>query len=89
MVRDYIYTRLNLHDGGTYFVTVIACNGAKICVRETSGGIFVDNSPPIAGNYIKIQKHVLTLRQNNKSTNLRGNFYSNGKSKAQTHQNNR
>ncbi|XP_076085163.1 uncharacterized protein LOC143055975 isoform X1 [Mytilus galloprovincialis] len=63
MVRDYIYTRLNLHDGGTYFVTVIACNGAKICVRETSGGIFVDNSPPIAGTFAIETDHAAKLNR--------------------------
>lgn len=52
IVRDYTYTRLNLHDGGEYFVTVIACNGAKVCERVTSDSIFVDNSPPITGKII-------------------------------------
>ncbi|XP_052082956.1 uncharacterized protein LOC127720416 [Mytilus californianus] len=49
IVRDYTYTRLDLHDGGEYFVNVIACNGAKVCVKETSDGILVDNTPPITG----------------------------------------
>ncbi|XP_076085244.1 uncharacterized protein LOC143056054 isoform X2 [Mytilus galloprovincialis] len=51
IVRDFTYTRLNLHDGGEYFVTVIACNGAKACITESSDGIFVDNSPPITGSF--------------------------------------
>lgn len=53
IVRDFTYTRLNLNDGGEYFVTIIACNGAKVCVKETSNGILVDNSPPITGNIHK------------------------------------
>ncbi|CAG2242538.1 unnamed protein product [Mytilus edulis] len=51
IVRDYTYTRLDLHDGGEYFVNVIVCNGAKVCVKETSAGILVDNSPPITGTF--------------------------------------
>ncbi|XP_063408922.1 uncharacterized protein LOC134692402 [Mytilus trossulus] len=63
IVRDYIFTRLNLHDGGEYFVNVIACNGAKACVRETSGGIFVDNSPPIAGTFAIETDHAAKLNR--------------------------
>ncbi|XP_063408929.1 uncharacterized protein LOC134692410 [Mytilus trossulus] len=63
IVRDFTYTRLNLHDGGEYFVTLIACNGAKICVTEKSDGIFVDNSPPITGTFAIETDHAAKLNR--------------------------
>ncbi|XP_052082402.1 uncharacterized protein LOC127720030 [Mytilus californianus] len=63
IVRDFTYTRLDLHDGGVYFVTVIACNGAKVCVKETSDGIFIDNSPPITGTFAIETKHAASLHR--------------------------
>ncbi|VDH98686.1 Hypothetical predicted protein, partial [Mytilus galloprovincialis] len=63
IVRDYTYTRLNLHDGGEYFVTVIACNGAKVCERVTSDSIFVDNSPPITGVFAIETDHAANLNR--------------------------
>ncbi|XP_076086914.1 uncharacterized protein LOC143057491 [Mytilus galloprovincialis] len=63
IVRDFTYTRLDLHDGGIYFVTVIACNSAKVCVKKTSDGIFVDNSPPITGTFAIETEHAASLHR--------------------------
>jgi hypothetical protein len=52
IARDFVLSGLNLHDGVTYYVTVISCNGAKICTSSTSSGILVDSTPPTRGMYL-------------------------------------
>lgn len=49
IVREYTFSRLDLHDGGNYTVKLIACNGAQMCVEDESHGITVDSSPPTPG----------------------------------------
>ena len=49
IVREYTFSRLDLHDGGNYTIKLIVCNGAKICVEDESRGIIVDSSPPTPG----------------------------------------
>lgn len=50
IVRNYIFTNLDLHDGVRYYVTLIACNGAELCTTSVSEGMFVDTTPPSRGN---------------------------------------
>ena len=50
-IRDYTFTGLSLHDGSLYDITLIACNGAKICVESRLDDILVDSTPPIAGKF--------------------------------------
>lgn len=52
IVRDFILSELKLHDGGTYYVTLISCNGAQICSSATSPGILVDSTPPNRGKRV-------------------------------------
>ena len=47
--RDFILTGVKLHDGVTYYVTLVSCNGAQLCSSSTSSGILVDSSPPNRG----------------------------------------
>ncbi|XP_033751510.1 LOW QUALITY PROTEIN: uncharacterized protein LOC117335547 [Pecten maximus] len=51
ILRDYTFTGLQLHDGVSYFVNLIACNGAGICSQTESDAIFVDSSPPSRGMF--------------------------------------
>ena len=44
-----MFTGLDLHDGVTYYVTLISCNSAEICTISTSNGMFVDSTPPSRG----------------------------------------
>ncbi|CAG2234222.1 unnamed protein product [Mytilus edulis] len=46
IARSYVFTGLDLHDGVTYYVTLISCNSADICISDTSQGMFVDSTPP-------------------------------------------
>ncbi|XP_066275498.1 uncharacterized protein [Branchiostoma lanceolatum] len=48
-VRDYCFTNLSLHDGDTYYVRVVACNGAKLCTSGETSGVLVDSTPPTVG----------------------------------------
>ncbi|CAH1259452.1 Hypp2286 [Branchiostoma lanceolatum] len=48
-VRDYRFTNLSLHDGDTYYVRVVACNGAELCTSGQTHGVLVDSTPPTAG----------------------------------------
>ena len=48
-MREYTFSRLDLHDGGDYTVNLIVCNGAKICVEDESREITIDSSPPTPG----------------------------------------
>ena len=45
IARDFILTGLKLHDGVTYYVTLISCNGAQICSTATTTGMMVDTTP--------------------------------------------
>lgn len=38
---------LNLQQGDTYYVTVIACNGARRCSAAYSDGVTIDTTPPV------------------------------------------
>ncbi|XP_071123173.1 uncharacterized protein [Mytilus edulis] len=51
IARWYVITGLDLHDSVTYYVTLISCNGAEICITSTSPGIFVDSSKPSRGMF--------------------------------------
>jgi hypothetical protein len=44
-----VFSGLHLHDGVTYYVTLISCNGAEICVNSTTPGMLVDSTPPSRG----------------------------------------
>ncbi|XP_076113973.1 uncharacterized protein LOC143082259 [Mytilus galloprovincialis] len=55
--RSYVFSGLDLHDGVTYYVTLISCNSAEICVTSTSPGMFVDSTPPSRGMYAITTDH--------------------------------
>ena len=38
---------LNLQHGDSYFVTVVACNGARRCSATYSDGVSIDTTPPV------------------------------------------
>ena len=38
---------LNLQHGDSFFVTVVACNGARRCSATNSDGVSIDTSPPV------------------------------------------
>ena len=38
---------LNFQQGDTYFVTVVACNGARRCSAAYSDGVTIDTTPPV------------------------------------------
>eukprot|EP00058_Branchiostoma_floridae_P000533 XP_002586021.1 hypothetical protein BRAFLDRAFT_110187 [Branchiostoma floridae] len=48
-LRDFRLTNLSLHDGDTYYVRVVACNGAKLCTSGQTHGVLVDSTPPTVG----------------------------------------
>ncbi|XP_069132408.1 uncharacterized protein [Argopecten irradians] len=60
--RDFILTDLDLHDGSTYYVTIVACNGADVCSSSTSEGILVDSSPPTRGMFALHTEHSVNLQ---------------------------
>lgn len=41
--------KMSLTSGQKYFTFVEACNGAMLCSKLVSGGLVVDNSPPLTG----------------------------------------
>ena len=41
------HSGLNLQQGDTYFVTVVACNGARRCSAAYSDGVTIDTTPPV------------------------------------------
>ena len=51
LVRDYTFTRLQLHDGSIYTVKIISCNGAKLCTTSILQNLLIDSSAPVSGNY--------------------------------------
>ncbi|CAC5414424.1 unnamed protein product [Mytilus coruscus] len=61
IVRNYIFTNLRLHDGVTYYVTLIACNGAQLCTTSVSNGMFVDTTPPSRGMFAVNTEHAANL----------------------------
>ncbi|XP_078322971.1 uncharacterized protein LOC111122905 [Crassostrea virginica] len=63
IARDFVLSGLNLHDGVTYFVTVISCNGAKICTQSTSPGILIDTTPPNRGMFAIKTDHAAELHR--------------------------
>ena len=38
---------LSLENGDSYYVTVIACNGARMCSAAHSDGVTIDTTPPV------------------------------------------
>ncbi|XP_060580924.1 uncharacterized protein LOC132737608 [Ruditapes philippinarum] len=46
---DIGFTFLQLSEGFHYFVTVTACNTAKLCSDASSDGFIVDSTPPVKG----------------------------------------
>ncbi|CAG2222618.1 unnamed protein product [Mytilus edulis] len=57
IARSYVFSGLDLHDGVTYYVTLISCNSAEICVTSTSPGMFVDSTPPSRGMFAITTDH--------------------------------
>ncbi|XP_070562336.1 uncharacterized protein [Ptychodera flava] len=58
---SYTYSNLALDDGDTYFVKMVACNSAKLCVSSQSEGVLVDSTPPTVGTYAVDTDHVADL----------------------------
>ncbi|VDI13269.1 Hypothetical predicted protein, partial [Mytilus galloprovincialis] len=61
IVREYTFSRLDLHDGVKYTVHLIACNRAKLCTESKSDPILVDSSPPTPGMFAINTDHVSKL----------------------------
>ncbi|XP_077997650.1 uncharacterized protein LOC144450798 isoform X2 [Glandiceps talaboti] len=59
--NEYTFTDLALHDGDTYYVQVIGCNGAKLCTSATSPGVKVDSTPPTVGMFAVDTEHAADL----------------------------
>ncbi|XP_078321865.1 uncharacterized protein LOC111103999 isoform X3 [Crassostrea virginica] len=59
IARDFILTGLKLHDGVTYYITLVSCNGAQLCSSSTSSGILVDSSPPNRGMFAVQTDHAV------------------------------
>ncbi|CAG2198380.1 unnamed protein product [Mytilus edulis] len=63
VVREYTMTGLDLHDGYTYYMNLIVCNGAQICIETKSDGILVDTSPPTSGMFAVSTYHAVNLQR--------------------------
>ncbi|KAK3612518.1 hypothetical protein CHS0354_024490, partial [Potamilus streckersoni] len=63
MVRDYTFVGLDLHDGSLYCVTVVVCNGAKLCTSAMSLRFLVDSSPPSPGMFAIDTDHAANLQR--------------------------
>ncbi|VDI80173.1 Hypothetical predicted protein [Mytilus galloprovincialis] len=61
IVREYTFSRLDLHDGVKYIVHMISCNRAKLCTESKSDPILVDSSPPTPGMFAINTDHVSKL----------------------------
>ncbi|XP_061181031.1 uncharacterized protein LOC133189645 [Saccostrea echinata] len=61
IARDFILTGMKLHDGVTYYVTLISCNGAQICSSATTSGLMVDTTPPSRGMFAVETDHAANL----------------------------
>ncbi|KAL3841826.1 hypothetical protein ACJMK2_019925 [Sinanodonta woodiana] len=63
IVRDYIFTDLDLNDGSIYYVTVMSCNGAGLCTKSTTPGILMDSTPPSLGMFAINTAHAADQRR--------------------------
>ncbi|XP_061177042.1 uncharacterized protein LOC133185758 [Saccostrea echinata] len=61
IARDFVLSGLKLHDGVTYFVTLISCNEAHLCSSSTSSGIQVDSTPPTEGTFAIQTDHAVDI----------------------------
>lgn len=61
IVREYTFSRLDLHDGVKYIVHMISCNRAKLCTESKSDPILVDSSPPTPGMIIYVCVDVFSI----------------------------
>ncbi|CAG2247187.1 unnamed protein product [Mytilus edulis] len=59
IARSYVFTGLDLHDGVTYYVNLISCNSAEICIMSTSQGMYVDSTPPSRGTFAVATDHAV------------------------------
>ncbi|XP_077866322.1 uncharacterized protein LOC144354078 [Saccoglossus kowalevskii] len=60
-VGHHTFTNMSLHDGNTYHVRVVACNGARLCSSRESNGVLVDSSPPTVGTFAVSTDHAAEL----------------------------
>ncbi|KAK3581574.1 hypothetical protein CHS0354_031921 [Potamilus streckersoni] len=63
IVRDYIFTNLDLNDGSRYYVTVWCCNGAGLCTKSTTPSILMDSTPPTMGMFAINTDHAADQRR--------------------------
>ncbi|KAK3581570.1 hypothetical protein CHS0354_031918 [Potamilus streckersoni] len=63
IVRDYIFTDLDLNDGSRYYVTVWCCNGAGLCTKSTTPSILMDSTPPSMGMFAINTDHAADQRR--------------------------
>ncbi|KAL3843250.1 hypothetical protein ACJMK2_021192 [Sinanodonta woodiana] len=63
IVRDYTFVGLDLHDGSQYCVTVVVCNGAKLCTSAMTPLFVVDSSPPTPGMFAINTDHAANLQR--------------------------
>ncbi|XP_062606252.1 uncharacterized protein LOC134268062, partial [Saccostrea cucullata] len=61
IARDFVLTGLKLHDGVTYYVNLISCNGAQMCSSSTSTGIQIDSTPPSRGMFAVQTDHAVDV----------------------------
>ncbi|XP_062576068.1 uncharacterized protein LOC134237945 [Saccostrea cucullata] len=61
IARDFILNGLKLHDGVTYFITLISCNEAHLCSSSTSPGIQMDSTPPSEGTFAIQTDHAVDV----------------------------
>ncbi|CAC5375361.1 unnamed protein product [Mytilus coruscus] len=63
VAREYTLTDLDLHDGGSYYVKLIVCNGAQICTETETDRILVDSTPPSSGMFAISTSHAANLQR--------------------------
>ncbi|KAK3083351.1 hypothetical protein FSP39_020593 [Pinctada imbricata] len=61
IMRYYIFSGLDLHDGVAYYVSLICCNGAGLCSNATSPSIIMDSSSPSRGMFAVQTEHAADL----------------------------
>ncbi|XP_071082513.1 uncharacterized protein [Haliotis cracherodii] len=49
LVEEYTLSQLDLHDGSSYTVKLVACNMAGLCHSSDTGAMLVDSSKPLTG----------------------------------------
>jgi len=49
LVSESSTSDLSLSHGGTYYISVEACNSVGLCSRASSNGMTVDMTPPTCG----------------------------------------